>query len=217
MGSRSMMATLALVFAAACTRTEKATDSVPAAPVASEATPTPVPKADLDALGSLDFAEVVGKFDYRSQHLVWVLPEGVSAQGPWTANVEIKRDGEKVYEQSIPLTATTLEAGGRPEYPAGAVVIQLSADETWPTRYQEILGVVEDIKAQFGPGHGEATFSSDIKPKIDAAHHQAYCVEQKLPLISIYLEQGDPPTLQSLDMGGAGDVFRSVILAACPH
>lgn len=202
----------------ACSKTEETAPEAAATP-AAEPTPAPgaAPEADSGgATGAPSFADVVNKFDYKTQKLVWVLPEGITASGPFTAEIDIKRDGETVYQQSIPLGSEMLKAGSRPEYPDGAQVIRLSADASWPSRYQEILGVVKDIRDKYGPGHGEATFASNLKPKIDPGHRQTYCVEGKLPAITLYLETGASGKLQPLDVGGgAGQVFRSAMLAAC--
>lgn len=212
MSVAALMLAASMAGLAACSPKAPAPEAV-ATPAAA---PTPEILPGSEPGVSQSFADVVNKFDYKTQKLVWVLPAGITASGPFTAEIDIKRDGETVYKQSIPLGSEILPAGSRPEYTEGAQVIRLSADASWPSRYAEILGVVKDIRDKFGPGHGEATFASDIRPKIDDAHKQTYCTEGKLPAITIYLEQGEPAQLQPLDMGGGTDqVFRTAILGAC--
>lgn len=163
----------------------------------------------------LTFEEAVAKFDAATQHLVWVLPPGVIANGPFSAQVVLKADGATELDTTIPLTAEKVAAGSRPEYPAGAEVLRLSTDASYPKRLEEIRGVMDGITSRLGPGHGELAVTSDFKTEIAAAFRQDYCVDHKLPPISVYLEQGEPSTLRKLPIGGGESILQSAILAGC--
>ena len=71
------------------------------------------------------------------------------------------------------------------------------------------------ITSKLGPGHGELIVTSDIGTKIADTHREEYCVTQKLPPVAIYLEQGEPSTLQKLPIGGAEAILQSAILGSC--
>lgn len=161
------------------------------------------------------FEDVVANFDGTKQHLVWVLPPGVIANGPFGARVIVKADGAAELDTVIPLTAEKPAAGSRPEYPAGAEVLRLSTDASYPQRLEEIRNVMSGITERLGPGHGELMITNDFKTQIADAFREAYCVQRKLPPIAIYLEQGEPSTLQQLPLGGGEDILQSAILAAC--
>ncbi len=163
----------------------------------------------------LTFEDAVAQFDAATQHLVWVLPPGVIANGPFTAKVVIKADGAIALDTTIPLSAEKPAAGSRPEYPAGAEVLRLSTDATYPERLKEIRGVIDGITSRLGPGHGELNISSDFKPEIAEGLRTQYCTEGRIPPIAIYLEQGDPAQLRKLPIGGAESILQSTILAAC--
>lgn len=182
---------------------------------APEATAPPVAAAPVAPPAVATFEDVVANFDATKQHLVWVLPPGVIAKGPFGAHVIVKADGATELDATIPLTAEKPAAGSRPEYPAGAEVLRLSTDASYPQRLKEIQGVVDGIKARLGPGHGELSIVSDFKTEIAAAYREEYCVKQNIPPISIYLEQGEPAVLQQLPIGGGEAILRSTLLASC--
>lgn len=161
------------------------------------------------------FEDVVANFDATRQHLVWVLPPGVIANGPFGARVVVKADGVTELDTVIPLTAEKPAAGSRPEYPAGAEVLRLSTDATYPQRLEEIRGVMDGITSRLGPGHGELAITSDFKTQIADDFREEYCVSRKIPPIAIYLEQGDPSTLQKLPLGGGEAILQSTILNSC--
>ncbi len=161
------------------------------------------------------FEEVIATFDAATQHLVWVLPPGVVASGPYTASVTVNADSKTEYQTVIPLTGEKPAAGSRPEYPADAEVLRLSTDASYPQRLEEIRGVMKGITDRLGPGHGELIITSDFKTQIADAYRQKYCVDRNLPPTAIYLEQGTPATLQKLPIGGGESVIQSTLLASC--
>lgn len=186
--------------------------ATPVAPVEPSAAPPP---AATTAPSELTFEDAVATFDATTQHLVWVLPPGVIAQGPFTAQVVVKADGAVALDKTIPLTAEKPAAGSRPEYPAGSEVLRLSTDASYPEHLKEIRGVMEGITAKLGAGHGELAVSSDFKTEIAEDYRKQYCTEGMMPPAAIYLEQGDPARLQKLPIGGAADILQSTLLAAC--
>lgn len=205
--TRTTFAVVAAVFLfAACDKAQ---------PVEPPVAQTPPPSTAAQSPSDLTFEDAVAKFDAATQHLVWVLPPGVIAQGPFSAQVVIKADGAVALDKTIPLTAEKPAAGSRPEYPAGAEVLRLSTDATYPQHLKEIQDAMEGIKAKLGPGHGELNISSNFKTEIAEDFRKQYCTEQQIPPIAIYLEQGDPSTLQPLPIGGAEAILRSTILGAC--
>lgn len=161
------------------------------------------------------FEDVIATFDAATQHLVWVLPAGVVANGPYTASVTITADGKPEYETVIPLIGEKPAAGSRAEYPADAEILRLSTDASYPQRLEEIRGVMKGITDRLGPGHGELTITSDFKTQIADAYRDEYCLKRNLPPTVIYLEQGTPSTLQKLPIGGAEAVIQSTLLASC--
>ena len=181
------------------------------APVVENA---PAPAAP-SAADVATFEEAVANFDAATQHLVWVLPPGIIASGPFSAEVVLKADGATELETTIPLAAEKPASGSRPEYPAGAEVLRLSTDATYPRSLQEIRSVMDGITAKLGPGHGELIITSNFTTEIDDSVRQQYCVERKLPPIAVYLEQGEPSTLRKLPMGGGESILQSTILAGC--
>lgn len=210
--TRTLFAGIAVVsLLVACDNAKPSETPVAETPVAetAPATTTAAPPSDLT------FEDAVAKFDATTQHLVWVLPPGVIAKGPFNAQVVLKADGVTALDTTIPLTAEKPAAGSRPEYPAGAEVLRLSTDATYPERLKEIQGVMDGIKSKLGPGHGELNISSDFKTEIADNVRQEYCVEKKIPPIAIYLEQGNPSTLQKLPIGGGEGILQATILAAC--
>ena len=95
------------------------TDAKPEVAITPETETAAAPSAELT------FEDVIASFDATKQHLVWVLPPGVSANGPFGAHVTVKADGATELDTVIPRTAEKPAAGSRPEYPAGAEVLRL--------------------------------------------------------------------------------------------
>jgi hypothetical protein len=158
------------------------------------------------------FEEAIAALDYKTQHVIWVLPPGIHASGPFVADVEIKHDGVKRYELEIPLTADFPASGSRPEFPAGAEILRLSADATWTSRLAEVKDVVDKLKAEHGPGGGELNISSNIKTEIGAEVRKAYCEDDKMPDIGIFLEQGEPAKLYPLSIGATAPILKAAEL-----
>jgi hypothetical protein len=188
--------------------------SKPAIAPAVENAPAPAAPSEAEVA---TFEEAVANFDGATQHLVWVLPPGIIASGPFTARVVVKADDATELDTTIPLTSEKAAGGSRPEYPAGAEVLRLSTDASYPQRLEEIRGVVDGITSRLGPGHGELAITSDFKTEIDPTFHKEYCVDQKLPPVAIYLEQGEPSTLRKLPIGGAESILQATILAGCAN
>ena len=198
---------VSLSLLAACNDPPKTDETMSAA--------APVAEAPAARAAVTTFEDVVANFDAAKQHLVWVLPPGVVAQGPFGAQVVVKADGVTELDTTIPLTAEKPAAGSRAEYPTGAEVLRLSTDSSYPQRLKDIQGVVEGIKARLGPGHGELSIASDFQTEIADAYREEYCVKQNIPPISIYLEQGEPAVLQQLPIGGGEAILRATLLASC--
>ena len=173
------------------------------------------PSAPAEPATVKTFEEVVASFDAATQHLVWVLPPGIVADGPYGAHVTVRADGKTELDTVIPLTGEKPAGGSRPEYPADAEILRLSTDTSYPQRLEEIRGVMKGITEKLGPGHGELIITSDFKTQIADAYREEYCVNRKLPPTAIYLEQGTPSTLQKLPIGGGEAVLQSTILASC--
>ena len=195
----------ALCLLAACDNAKPAL--TPVAEPALAATPAPPTELTLE--------EAVANFDAATQHLVWVLPPGVIAKGPFIAQIVIKADGAVALDTTIPLTGDKPAAGSRPEYPAGSEVLRLSTDASYPEHLKEIRGVMEGITSKLGPGHGELSITSDFKTEIADAFRTQYCAEGKVPPTATYLEQGEPSTLLKLPISGAEGILQSIILAGC--
>lgn len=178
--------------------------------VASTPAATPV-----DPSTTKTFEEIIATFDAGTQHLVWVLPPGVVANGPYSATVVVQADGQTEFEMTIPLMGEKPAAGSHHEYPAEAEVLRLSTDATYPQRLEEIRGVMKGVTDRLGPGHGELIITSDFKTQIADAYRETYCTKRELPPTAIYLEHGTPSTLQKLPIGGGEAVIQSILLASC--
>jgi len=187
-------------------------------PAKSPASPESTPAATVtpaEPPSAQSFEDVIATFDAATQHLIWVLPPGVVANGPYSARVIVNADGKTEFETVIPLTGDKPSAGSRPEYPANAEVLRLSTDTSYPQRLEEIRGAMKSITDRLGPGHGELIITTDFRPQIADAQREEYCANRKLPPTTIYLEQGLPATLQKLPIGDAEAIVQSTILASC--
>lgn len=164
----------------------------------------------------LTIANTLGTFDYKSQHLVFVLPPGITPKGPYSAEVTIKGDGKVEYEKSIALKADFPVPGSKPQYPRSARIVRLSADQTWPTHYAAITGAVDGVKTKYGPGKGELTVFADVKTEIDADWKDTYCTgDDSLPDIRVFLEKGEPAQLYRVDISGSEDILKTAMLSGC--
>lgn len=188
----------------------------PAKPdAATDAATAPAAEAPAEPQSQKTFEEVIATFDASTQHLVWVLPPGIVASGPYSVSVTVNADGKTEFSTVIPLTGEKPAAGSRPEYPADAEVLRLSTDASYPQRLEEIRGVMKGITDRLGPGHGELVITSDFKTTIADAYRESYCIKRELPSTVIYLDQGTPSTLQKLPIGGGESVIQSTLLASC--
>ena len=163
------------------------------------------------------FAETIGAFDYKTQHFIWVLPPGIHAKGPFTADVVITHSGETKHQDSIPLTAEFPTPGSRPEYPRSAEIIRLAADDAWPKHLADIKGVVDGLDAEFGPGGSELSVSTSLKTEISAEVRQSYCVDDTMPDVRVFLEQSgsEPALLKRIDIAAAAPILKAAVLSGC--
>ena len=223
-----IVAAVALAGGAAAYFYTSKEEAAPANPALAAAIASPS-AADLDRLAATvaampkpnapeaSFAETIGAFDYKTQHFIWILPPGIHAKGPFTADVVIKHGGEIKHQESIPLTAEFPTPGSRPEYPRSAEIIRLAADDAWPRHLADIKGVVDGLIAQYGPGGGELSVSSSLKTEISAEVRQSYCVDNTMPEVRVFLEQsgGEPALLKRIDIAAAAPILKAAVLAGC--
>lgn len=219
---------VALVGGAAAYYLTSKQAAAPAAPALANAAPAPT-AADLDRLAAsvaampkpdaseTSFADAIGAFDYRTQHFIWVLPPGIHAKGPFTADVVVRHDGAVKHQEAIPLTADFPAPGSRPEYPRSAEIVRLSADPTWPGRLAGLKGIVDGLVAQYGPGGGEVRISTSLKTEIAPEVRQGYCVDDTMPETRIFVEDGgaQPSMLKRVDIANAASILKAAILSGC--
>lgn len=173
--------------------------------------PPGAPEAAAEA-ASVDVGATLGAFDHTTQSLVWVLPPGVHAEGPFTASVTVAHNGQVKHESRLALASSRLEAGARPEFPAGSDVVQLSATDAWPIERDRIIATVEQLKAAHGPGGGELEISTDFKATIDESHRRKYCIEGEDLPIAMFIAEGQPTALMKVEMGDSEMILRRTIL-----
>lgn len=186
-----------------------ASPSVPAGP---PPVGPPPPMGPASAAGGDSFAATIGAFDYQTQHLIWVLPPGIHAEGPFVAKVTVTHNGAVKHTSEIPLKATRLQAGSRSEFPAGSDVVRLSADDTWPAKRDQIKGIIDRLKSQHGADGGELEIVSEFKPKIEDAYRRQYCMQGDKIAIDLYLEDGQPGALKKLDLADSQSILQRAIL-----
>lgn len=171
--------------------------------------------------GGVDAAAMVADFDHVGQRLVWVLPPGVHASGPFSATVNISHNGDLKHESRIALDAERLESGSRQEFAPGSDVVQLALGDDWPIERDRIVNLIRDLRAAHGPGGGELDVTSDFAVTMDESHRRGYCIEgQELP---IHLYVGQLPadaagslTLQPVQLGdGVRILQRTILLGGC--
>lgn len=197
------------LLAAACGKPAE-TPAAPAAEPAASAGP-----ADSTATPATPLSEAIGKFDPTTQHIVWVLPEGVHGTGPWEMGVTVKHRGDVKYQSSIPLTAEIMPGGARPEYPANTEIVRLSGDARYGAEMAKVGKVIDGLIAQFGRGDGELELFSELKTRIAPEFRNAYCAEGRKPVVTAFIEQGDPPALDPLELGPMAPIFEAAILKDC--
>jgi hypothetical protein len=208
---RGLMSVAALaLLVAACTPPANEAATAPAQTAAPEVT---APAAAAGAGAS--FAEAVGQFDPAVNRFVWVLPQGVHGEEPWTMNVTVKHKGEVKYETRIPLKAEIVPAGTHAEIPATSETVRLTDGGTWKTQMAEVGKVIEDLIAQHGRGDGEMLMETELNSTLDATGKQKYCVEKQEPVIEVYIENANSPTLTKLDMSPLAMFLRQEVLENC--
>lgn len=174
--------------------------------------PPPGPPPPGSATDTVDVGATLGAFDHTTQSLVWVLPPGVHAEGPFIAAVTVAHNGEVKHETQLPLASARLDSGARPEFPAGSDVVQLSATDTWPVERDRIVATVEQLKAAHGPGGGELDIRTDFKAVIDETHRRKYCIEGEDLPISLFIAEGEPAALKKIELGDGEMILRRTIL-----
>lgn len=167
------------------------------------------------ATEGMTFEQTIGAFDFRSQRLVWVLPPGVTGLGPWVADVTVMHGGEVKHQAAIQLTAEPVAPGTYEDLPRTAESIRLSAGDDWLAQRAQIKDMVDQLIAEHGPGGGEVTITSDFATEIAPAMKQAYCEEDRMPGVRIYVEQGTPATLTQLEVGPGEELLRAAVLSGC--
>lgn len=209
MRGRMSVAALA-VLAAACTPPSNEAAPAPAETAAPEVI---APAATVGAGAS--FAEAVGQFDPAVNRFIWVLPQGVHGEEPWTMNVTVKHKGEVKYETKIPLKAEIVAAGTLAEVPATSEAVRLTDGGTWKTQMVEVGKVVEDLIAQHGRGDGEMLMETELNSTLDATGKQKYCIDRQEPVIEVYIENANSPALTKLDMTPLAMFLRQEVLEDC--
>lgn len=182
----------------------------PAVPPVPRPQDLPAPGAPATVVGaadaSLNVADVLNTFDYQNQHLIWVLPPGIHAEGPYQANITITVGDKTAYESSLPLTASRPEANAA--FPAGSDVVRLSADVDWVKQRDEIKTRVAAFQA--AKQHGDVEITSDFKTKIDETYRRQYCMQGNKIVVDLYLE--DRAQLRKVDITDAMPILQRTIL-----
>jgi hypothetical protein len=189
----------------------------PASPAVEGPPPPPPPSAPVNAAagGETDVGAVLTTFDYKTQKLVWVLPPGIHAEGPFLAHVTITSNGKVTHESEFPLVAATEEAGLASSFPAGSNVVRLSMDDSWPAKRDKLMTLVNQLKGA-APGANELEIASDFKTKIDDNYRRQYCMQGDKIVVDLYVEEGQS-TLKKIDISGALPILQRTILTGGCH
>jgi hypothetical protein len=207
MSRLAFVAIIGLLTAACGQKTEEA-----AAPLPAE-TPTVAPPP---AAAGPSFAEAVGRFDPATNHFIWVLPQGIHGEAPWTMNVTVKHRGEVKFESKIPLKPEIIPAGTYAEFPADAEAIRLNDAGEWQAKMAEVGKVVDDLIAKHGRGDGEVVMMTEVNTALDDSGKQQYCVDRQDPDIRAYLEEGAPAKLTAIDMTPMKSFIQGEVRENCP-
>jgi hypothetical protein len=210
--SRLAFVAIISLFATACGQ-KTDTAAPPSAEVLAAAAPAaPSPAA---AAGP-DFAEAVGRFDPTTNHFIWVLPQGIHGEAPWTMNVTVKHKGEVKFESTIPLKPEIVSPGTYAEFPADAEAIRLNDAGEWKAKMAEVGKVVDDLIAKHGRGDGEVIMMTEVNTALDDAGMKQYCAEKRNPDIRAYLEEGSPAKLTAIDMTPMKSFIQGEVRENCP-
>lgn len=180
-------------------------------PMADDGPPPPPLAAAKET--PLPFGEVIKGFSYKTDHVVWVLPPGIHAKGPFNADVSLKHGDDTVFHQTIPLTADFPTPGSKAQYPRSAEIVRLTADDTWPKHYADVMAAVGDAKTKFGGGELDITssFTLNFDPEMKAN----YCMSGAMPDVRIFLEDAETPILKPLDLTQAAPIVAKAMFAGC--
>lgn len=183
--------------------------------VPTHVSPAPAPAPQPPQDGAPDFTSIAANFDPAKQRFIWVLPPGVHGEEPWGFKVVVRHKGNVKYEGELPLSDDReLQAGSRPEFPAGYEIIRLSDDGLWHQRTAALDNIILGIIEQYGRGDGEVEFNSQLHLSLDPAARKLYCDEGKVADIRLYVEEEGKPLLPMLDV--AGEAFsRIAIMQGC--
>lgn len=184
------------------------------APTHVSPAPAPVPEQPPQD-GAPDFSSIAANFDPAKQRFIWVLPPGVHGVDPWGFTVVVKHKGDVKYEGELPLVDDReLQAGSRPEFPAGYEIIRLTDDGRWRERTAALDKIILGIIEQYGRGDGEVEFNSQLHLSLDPAARKLYCDEGKVADIRLYVDEDGKPLVPMLDV--AGEMFsRMAIQQGC--
>lgn len=193
--------------------------TAPASPAVEGPPPPPPPTAPVNGAapaGSEAGLEMVfNTFDHRTQSLVWVLPPGIQAEGPFVAHVTVTSRGQVKHQSDLPLVAAKSTAGvSTANFPPGSNVLRLSLDDTWPAERDELKKVVDQLKTS-APGANELDIASDFKTKIDPAYKRQYCMQSDKIAIDLYVEDA-AARLQKIDISEALPILqRTIVTGGC--
>jgi|GEM_PF-1513171 hypothetical protein len=187
------------------------------APTHVSPAPAPAPEQAPSQDTAPDFTSIAANFNPGLQRFIWVLPPGVHGEGPWGFTVQVRHKGEVKHESEMPLVAEKLQAGSRPEFPAGYEIIRLTDDGQWNERSAALDKVIMGIIEQYGRGDGEVEFNNQLHLTLEPAARKLYCDEGKVADIQLYMEESGKAELVSM-MGGANETFsRFAIMQGCEN
>jgi len=191
--------------------TPQAAALIPAADVAGDDAPPAPPSFAKEA--PMAFSDAIKAFSYKSEHIVWVLPPGMHAKGPFNADVTVKHGDDVVFHQSIPLVADYPAPGSKAQYPRSAEIVRLSADDSWPKEYSDILAAMADTKAKFGGG--AVNITSGFQLNFDPETKANFCSSGSMPDVRVFLEDANAPLLKPLDIAGAAPLLAQAMFTGC--
>ncbi|HVY87388.1 MAG TPA: hypothetical protein VG942_00865 [Hyphomonadaceae bacterium] len=171
-------------------------------------------KAD-EAAGLQPYSLAIKQYNPKTQHFIWVLPEGVHGLKPWNMQVVIKEKGEVKYDSAFPLKDEVVPASNFPELPPKSEVVRLSDDGSWDAHMAEVNKKIDDLVAQYGHGNGELLMQSELHTRIDDAHRKMYCQDGVKPKVRFYLEDASTKKLTQFSFGPLGPLFEQAILKGC--
>jgi hypothetical protein len=166
--------------------------------------------------GPVTLEAAISSFDPASQHLVWIMPPGVRARGPFTAEIIVKHDGQAQISRTLTMTAEFPEPGSRVEYARSAQAVRLTPGADWAPAMTELKAAIARLRAQHGPTGAEISVNSDFKTEIRAEDKPDFCGPgAELPPTKAYLDTG-APLMTQIDISGPAQLsFRTALLSGC--